>query len=131
MIVFNDLIGLEYRWGARPSDGSGFTDCFALVMEVRRRFGLHDFYPDFQWVYEAYGHEGVGGRQILRWFWDHGQRINDAREGAIFRTMGANATGLALAAVIDSENALLIGPSQRVIALPFAKVASGRFYWAD
>ena len=131
MTVFNDLIGLEYKWGAHPLDNNGFTDCFALVMEARRRMGLRDFYPDFKWVYDAYGHEGVKGRQILRWFWDYGQRINSAREGAIFRTMGANATGLALAAVIDSDSALLIGPSGRVIALPFAKVACGRFYWAD
>jgi len=131
MACFNDLIGLQYKWGAHPLDNNGFTDCFALVMEVRRRLGLRDFYPDFKWVYEAYGHEGVRGRQILRWFWDYGQRINSAREGAIFRTMGANATGLALAVVIDSDSALLIGPSGRVIALPFAKVAGGRFYWAD
>ena len=58
--MLNSLIGLEYKWGAHPNDGSGFTDCFALSMEVRRRLGLHDFYPEFQWVYDEYEEEKVG-----------------------------------------------------------------------
>jgi hypothetical protein len=43
--MLNSLIGLEYKWGAHPNDGSGFTDCFALSMEVRRQTGLARFLP--------------------------------------------------------------------------------------
>ena len=131
MACFNDLIGLQYKWGAHPADGSGFTDCFALSMEARRRLGLHDFFPEFQWVYEAYEDEGVGGRQILQWIWQRAERTKEARIGAVFRTKGCNGAGIALATVIDNETALLIGPGKRVIALPFATVAKGNFYWAD
>lgn len=130
MPSFNDLIGLEYKWGAHPVDGSGFTDCFALVMEVRKRLGLHDFYQDYSWVYEAYDCEAVSGRQILKWMWQKGQRSDTARPGALFRSPGA-AQGIALAVVINSEYALMIGPAKKVIAVPFATVAKGKFYWAE
>ena len=33
----NDLIGLEYQWGAHFRDGRGKTDCFQLVCEIRER----------------------------------------------------------------------------------------------
>jgi hypothetical protein len=131
MACFNDLIGLQYKWGAHPSDKSGFTDCFALSMEARRRMGLHDFFPEFQWVYKEYDDEGVGGRQILRWIWERAQRTTEACNGAVFRTKGRDGGGIALATVINEQDALLIGPSKRVIVLPFATVTKGKFYWAD
>lgn len=130
MPSFNDLIGLEYKWGAHPADGSGFTDCFALTMEARRRLGLYDFYQDYSWVYGAYDNEGVGGKQILKWIWEKGQRCNTPRPGALFRSPGA-AQGIALAAVINDELSLMIGPAKKVIVVPFATVAKGKFYWAE
>jgi hypothetical protein len=130
MPSFNDLIGLEYKWGARPSDGSGFTDCFGLTMEIRKRLGLYDFYSDYCWMYEAHEDEGVSGKQILKWIWERGQRSKLARPGAIFRSPSA-LQGIALAAVINEEHSLMIGPSRKVIVVPFATVAKGKFYWAE
>jgi hypothetical protein len=128
--LFNDLLGLQYQWGAHPSDGSGLTDCFALSMEIRRRLGLHDFYAEFQWVYKEYGHEGVSAKQIIQWMRERSKIITEPRNGALFRhcSPGRN---VALATVIDDFYAILLGPSQRVIVAPLATVAKGKFYWAD
>ena len=127
--MLNSLIGLEYKWGAHPNDDSGFTDCFALSMEVRRRLGLHDFYPEFQWVYDEYEEEKVAGSQILKWVWEKGERIKQPRKGAIFRAPSFTG-GIALACVVDDDSAIMIGPGKRVIAMPFAKVVKGQFHWA-
>ncbi len=127
-MLFNDLIGLQYKWGAKPSDSSGFTDCFGLTMEVRKRLGLYDFYADYCWIYE--NENKITARQILQWIWERGQRCKTARPGALFRNPSM-AEGIALAAVIDDEYALMLGPSERVIVAPFAKLAKGKFYWAE
>ena len=44
----NDLIGLQYQWGARFADGKGYTDCFQLVCEIRKRLGLSDYSGKFE-----------------------------------------------------------------------------------
>jgi hypothetical protein len=127
--MLNSLIGLEYKWGAHPNDGSGFTDCFALSMEVRRRLGLHDFYPEFQWVYSNYEEESVSGRQILQWMWQRTERTSVPIVGSLFRAPSPHG-GIALATVVDDDRAIMIGPGKRVIAMPFAKVIKRHFHWA-
>lgn len=127
--MLNSLIGLEYKWGAHPNDGSGFTDCFALSMEVRRRLNLYDFYPEFEWVYHQYETEGVNGQQILRWIWQRTERSSVPIIGALFRAPSSHGA-IALATVIDDDRAIMIGPGKRVIAMPFAKVVKGNFHWA-
>ena len=62
----NDLIGLQYRWGARPSDGTNETDCFQLSCEVRRRLGLADVSSEFEWVYEEYTAETLSRMRLIR-----------------------------------------------------------------
>jgi hypothetical protein len=126
---FNDLIGLEYQWGAKPSDGAGFTDCFGLTMEARQRLGLHSFYPEFAWMYEQYDEQTISGKRIIKWLWEKGTRIKQPKEGAIFRV--ASDRSIALAVVIPGSQALFIGPSKRVISAPLAKVARGKYFWAD
>lgn len=130
MLNYNDLIGLEYKWGAHPLDGAGCTDCFALTMEIRRRMGLHDFYPDFRWMYDAYDAEKVPGQQILKWIWANGVRIKEPKVGAIFRGPSFS-NAIALAGIVSPNEALMIGPKGKVIVVPFAKVAKGLFYWAE
>ena len=125
--MFNDLIGMPYRWGACPSDGSGFTDCFGLSMEVRKRLGLHDFRPEFAFIYEQ---EAVSVKQILKWLWERGEKLKEPRNGAVFCN-GGRETGIALATVCDNDRAILLGPSKRVIMAPLATVARGKFYWAN
>jgi hypothetical protein len=127
--MLNDLIGLQYKWGAHPMDGSGFTDCFALSMEVRRMLGLHDFYPEFKWVYDLYEEEEVGGLQVLKWIWAKSERIKQPRAGALFRASSFSGS-IALATVVSDDRAIMIGPGKRVIALPFANVVKGKFHWA-
>jgi len=51
--MINDLIGLDYKAGARYFPGCSHIDCFALFCEARRRLGLFDYENDFQWVYET------------------------------------------------------------------------------
>jgi hypothetical protein len=126
---FHDLIGLEYQWGAKPSDGSGFTDCFGLTMEARQRLGLHSFYPEFQWLYDQYDEQTISGKQIIQWLWDKGRRINQPRAGAIFRIRAERS--IALAVVIPGDDALFIGPGRRVVSAALAKVARGKYFWAD
>jgi hypothetical protein len=65
--MFNDLIGLRYGWHCRPNDGTGKTDCFQLVCEARRRLGMSDYAPRFEWVYSVYDEFSLPPRQILRW----------------------------------------------------------------
>lgn len=50
--MINDLIGLDYKAGARYFPGCSSIDCFALFCETRRRLGLKDYEDEFQWVYE-------------------------------------------------------------------------------
>jgi hypothetical protein len=130
MASFNDLIGLQYQWGARPRDRSGFTDCFALSMEARKRMGLRDYSPVFQWVYDQFAPEKVGGRQIIRWLWQYSEKTKICRNGAMFYISSGN-SGIALATVVHDYSALFIGPSKRVIVAPLATVTRGKFFWAD
>jgi len=62
----NDLIGLAYRWGCRPGDGSGCTDCFQLVCAVRRQLGLPDHAAQFEWVYQEHTAETFGLLHLRR-----------------------------------------------------------------
>ena len=50
--MWHKLLGLRYKFGAKPSDGNNETDCFALVCEARRELKLYDYEQDFQWAYE-------------------------------------------------------------------------------
>lgn len=57
-MTINNLIGLRYEWGAKPSDGHGATDCFFLSMAARKCLGLSSWEDEFQWVYErAFDHK--------------------------------------------------------------------------
>jgi hypothetical protein len=76
-----DLIGLPYRWGAKPSEGA--TDCFQLVCEARRRLGLADYTAEFAWVYETYTEETLPDRRIARWLLTKGTRTSTLEPGTI------------------------------------------------
>lgn len=121
--MWADLLGLQYRWGASPEDGSGHTDCFHLMCAMRRRLDLKDYLPEFEWVYERYTEETIPRGQILRWVLQNGDRC-PPRTGAITvlpAEIGALAThtGFGL---------LWIGPSHNVIHTPIP-LQGLRFYW--
>jgi hypothetical protein len=79
----NDLIGLEYGWGHSPNDGSGKTDCFQLVCEVRRRLGLFDYAPLFDWVYQQHTEESFTSRILARLLLQNGKRTNELVTGCV------------------------------------------------
>jgi hypothetical protein len=130
MINYNDLIGLQHKYAASPEDGEGYTDCWLLCMEVRRRLGLKHCREQFAWVYEDYTEEQLTIRKILRWLLSQGEIIYDPRPGAVFYLPGAKSL-LAMAVVADESNCLFLGGSKMVVAAPLATVRPKKFFWAD
>jgi hypothetical protein len=130
MIDYSDLIGLKHKYAASPEDGEGYTDCWLLCMEVRRRLGLNHTKENFPWVYENYAEEELTIRRILRWLLTHGEVLKDPRPGAVFYLPGAKSL-LAMAVVADDGNCLFLGPSKMVIAAPVSMVMPKKFFWAD
>jgi hypothetical protein len=123
----NDLIGLHYGWGNAPSDGSGKTDCFQLVCEVRQRLGLTSYTDKFAWVYDSYVDETFPRRMIVRWLLEHGRRINAPRHGAVVLLPGL--AGAALATALDGD-VLFIAPSQNVVRSQLPE-GIGHYFWMD
>lgn len=130
MANYNDLIGLSYKWGNRPGDGSGFTDCFGLAMEARVREGLTDRFPSFEWVYEQHSEEDVGIRKILRWLKQNCEESSYARNGSLLCFLtGKNRA--ALATVVKDDHCILLTSRGQVTLLPLAIVTRGKYYWTE
>ena len=79
----NDLIGLEYEWGARFSDSASKTDCFQLVCEIRKRLGLSDYADKFAWAYESYTPETFKPIRLAKWLLETGKRLPLPRHGSV------------------------------------------------
>ena len=114
--MLNDLIGLHYRWGGKPGDGTGTIDCFVLWAEVRRRFGFYDYSQDFDWAHEAYNEESLPPWFIPRWFLRNGKRIAapEPFSIALFPAKHGSAVGTVLddgrVVFISEENGVVIAP---------------------
>lgn len=123
--VFNDLLGLPFRWGARPQDGA--TDCFQLSCEALRRYGRTDYAPLFAWVYERFSEASIPRTLVYRLLCCHGVSIERMAPGAVaFFSTGEHG---ALATVTD-HGLLLLGPSRTVIHLPAAAAPRpDRLFW--
>lgn len=121
----NDLVGLSYKWGHRPGDGSGCTDCFQLVCEVRGRLGLSDYRDHFAWVYERYSEDSFPRRLLARWLLQHGRRLQAPWHGAV--ALLPAAAGGALGICVENR-AIFIGPGQNVIQASLPQ-GVGRFFW--
>jgi hypothetical protein len=104
--MFNDLIGLKYRWASKPSSGQGTTDCFHLAAEVHRRLGYHDYAPDFAWVFERFTDETFPRRLLGKWLLAAGQRLPAPERDAVVLLPGLR--GGALGTVIGDGNVLFI-----------------------
>jgi hypothetical protein len=130
MIDYSDLIGLKHRYAASPEEGNGYTDCWLLCMEVRRRLGLKKCKEYFSWVYDDYTEEELTIRKILRWLISQGELLTEPRPGAVFYLPGANSL-LAMAVVADNGNCLFLGPGKIVTAAPVSTVMPKKFFWAD
>lgn len=79
----NDLIGLQYERRARFCEGNGKSDCFMLVCEARRRFGLYDYEDEFQWAYDEYDSGNLPMRRIVRWLFENGKRTTERENGNV------------------------------------------------
>jgi hypothetical protein len=118
MIYTNDLIGLEYGWGHRPGDGSGKTDCFQLVCEVRRRMGFGEYGPMFEWVYSKFNEETLPKKQIAKWLLSNGSRCNEPFAGATVLLPGISHG--ALGTYVNSSDVVFISLGSNVIRVPLA-----------
>ena len=79
----NDLIGLQYEWGASPDDGEGKSDCFQLCCTIRRRLGLKDYASIFAWAYEQYDEKSFSWRLLLRWLKKNSFPIDSIKDGDV------------------------------------------------
>ena len=110
----NDLIGLQYKWGHRPSDGSGFTDCFQLSCEIRKRLGLVDHSSLYSWVYEQYTESTFTPRRLARFLFQSGARTSAVSVGDM--TLVNPAAG-ALGTVTE-HGIIYLGGGHRVVLMP-------------
>lgn len=116
----NDLIGLQYKWGANPDIEHGLSDCFQLACAVRRRLGLYDHSAMFSWAYERYD-ESLPPLRMARWLLSHGRRIEAPRAGCLAMVGGKRA---ALATM--TNNAIIcIAPRGRSVSTSLALAPSG------
>ena len=115
----NDLIGLSYRWGCRPGDGTGNTDCFQLVCAVRRRLGLPDHAAQFEWVYREHTPQTFGLLHLRRLLAMMADPVATALPGDPILLDGAAA---ALGVAVDS-GVMFIAPGQSVVMTPLPQGA--------
>ena len=123
----NDLIGLEYQWGARYSDGLGKTDCFQLVCEIRKRLGLSDYTEKFCWAYEAYTPETFRPIRLAKWLLKTGKRLTLPKSGAV--ALLADPTSPALGTIVE-ESIVFISPGKRVVRINLNRVRA-YYFWID
>ena len=123
----NELIGLQYRWGASFADGEGYTDCFQLVCEVRRRLGLSDYSSKFEWAYDSYSQETFKPIRLAKWLLQTGRRLTLPRHGAV--ALLADPTSPALGSVVEG-GIVFIAPGKRVVRAPLPFVPA-YYFWID
>jgi hypothetical protein len=104
---FNDLIGLQRAWAAKPGDGSGTVDCCLLAAEVHKRLGYHDYAPDFAWFFERYTDETFPRRYIAKWLLQNGERLTEPEPHAVVLLPGLGSG--AMGTVMDDGTVLFIG----------------------
>ena len=123
----NDLIGLEYKWGSRFSDGTGRTDCFQLLCEIRQRLGLSDLAGRFAWTYESYTAETLRPMRLARWLLREGKRLKLPEHGAV--ALLSDSTSPALGSVVDGS-IVFISPGKRVVRVVASRVPA-YYFWID
>lgn len=120
----NELIGLQYQWGANPDIDEGFSDCFQLACAVRRRLGLYDYAESFAWAYERYD-GALPPIRMARWLLTHARRTGEPKAGCLAMSNGKQA---ALATM--SNNAIIcIAPRGRSVSLPLSLKAINSLQW--
>ena len=123
----NDLIGLEYCWGAHPADGRNKTDCFQLLCEIRSRLGLSDYKEQFCWVYWLYSAETLKPSQMARWLLQSGKRLKIPKVGAA--ALLVQPDNAALGTVTD-QGLICLAPGGQVVCVPVERV-NAHYFWLN
>lgn len=124
----NDLIGLKYGWNKSPADGSGMTDCFQLVCEIRRRFDLPSYTATFAWAYDTYTEDTLPRSRIARWLLKYGKRITEPCAGAVALFPGE--VGSALGTAMGDSTVVYISSAGSVVRVPISPTV-GHYFWME
>lgn len=120
----NDLIGLQYQWGASPDDGLGFTDCFQLFCAARRRLGLYDHADDFNWAYKVYGEESLPALRMARWLFQNANRVQEPSLGCVALLGGRAALG-----TLTNGGIVCIAPRGRSVSIALSSMTIKELSW--
>lgn len=120
----NDLIGLQYEWGASPEDGNGKSDCFQLCCTIRRRLGLKDYAPLFAWAYEKYDEKSFSWRLLLRWLKENSLSIDSFQDGDV----GMHIKKAALITIVN-RRAFCIAPGGRSVSIECSESVLSCAHW--
>lgn len=127
MLNINDLIGLPYQWGGKPSEGA--VDCFQLHNEIRKRLGLLDKSQQFAFAYEQWTEATFPRSQLMRWLKSECTACEE-RNGAIVLMQGDKGRG-ALGTIVGYGEVSFISLSQMVVRTKVANLGKIRLFWAD
>lgn len=120
----NDLIGLEYQWGASPDDGNGKSDCFQLCCTIRRRLKLKDYAPSFTWAYEQYNETNFSPRLLMRWLKENCSPIESLQDGDV-----GMFTKKAALITIANGRAFCIAPRGRSVSIECNECVLPHVHW--
>jgi hypothetical protein len=120
----NDLIGLQYKWGASPDDGLGFTDCFQLFCAARRRLGLYDYATDFAWAYENYEENALPPLRMARWLLQNANRTLNPSSGCAAMLGQRSALG-----TMTNGGIICIAPRGRSVSIALSSKTIKEFNW--
>lgn len=120
----NDLIGLQYQWGASPDDGLGFTDCFQLFCATRRRLRLYDYANDFKWAYEAYDQQSLSPLRMARWLLQNANRVQEPSSGCVALLGKRAALG-----TFTNGGIICIAPRGRSVSIALSSVTIKELNW--
>lgn len=120
----NDLIGLQYQWGANPDKEPGFTDCFQLFCAVRRRLDMKDYAEQFAWAYEQYDEDNFPWRIMKQWLHENCLQTMEEQNGNVgmFRKRPALAT-------IANGRVYCIAPRGRSVSMMNNKDIMMSIHW--
>lgn len=127
MLCINDLIGLPYQWGKRPSEGA--VDCFQLHNEIRLRLGLSDQSERFAFAYSQWSEHTFPPSQLLKWLQKECIK-SEPREGAIVFISECANKG-ALGTIVGKNDIVFIHERLRVVRAKVANVGRARVFWID
>jgi hypothetical protein len=120
----NDLIGLQYKWGASPDDDFGFADCFQLFCAIRRRLDLYDYAADFAWAYENYQENALPPLRMARWLLQNADRTLIPSSGCVAMLGQRSALG-----TIANKSIICIAPRGRSVSIALSSKTIREFNW--